>query len=372
MLPLSRCSRTRVSGLVDDLLAGFTTKAVQQKLDRQVCAKDFDQNFQSPVKSCTQGVDYSKAEVQVVSDVSTPVKKLNYAEGANEQLAKKLEGQLAKEGCKQLAVTASHRVSLSKSKALSLQMELLKAFTAPDFQKKLHELARLHNAAVNKTAEYHLAFRKLVRRVQLPIVERYGFEASEEGVANFLQMMERFREDADVAVNSGAIREALFSASTPANSDEPQVVKIGVKPYTKNGVMKMLRGLLTNYSTPEFQAQLKDLKFFQRDRRYEADGYYHLPGRAELAFTIQEQLLPFFGFEGTKEGVCEMISMCASYLGDPDVVSLFDAINSKLGMTPAACQRFRKVAAMGFAEVKPYRVPATQCLSVATCEPVEV
>jgi len=257
---------------------------------------------------------------------------------------------------------------LSKTKALSLQTELLKAFTAPDFQNKLHELVRLHNATVTKkSAEYHLAFRKIVRSEQLPIIERYGFKTSEEGLMDVLQKLEQLREDADISVNSEAIREALFGPSTPATSAEPVAATAGIKPRTSSGVIVLLRSLYESYSLPEFQTSVNSLKksdtpqFFwhstycvaQRYRDCAAGGYYHLPGRAELTANIQEHVLPLHGFEGSKEGVSEMISFCANYLGDPDVASLFDAINSKLGMSPAACQRFRKLAA-GLAETKQF------------------
>jgi len=397
MMPATRCSGARATGLVDDLLTGFTTSTIQQKL-RQVCAKDSDRNCQSPFRSFTQGRDDSKVEAQIVSDAPSKISskldavcahgKLSSAEGkenqrrlleasrrkptvhrlafagANEQLAKKMLEQAANES-NQLAETAAHGVTLSKTEALSLQMELLKAFTAPDFQNKLHELVRLHNAIVTKKrAEYHLAFRKLVRSEQLPIIERYGFKASEEGLIDVLQKLEQLREDADISVNSEAIREALFGPSTPATSAEPVKATAGTKPRTRTGVINLLRSLHENYSLPEFQASVNSLKetntlswtptkicVVERFCDYRAGGYYHLPGRAELTAGIQEYVLPLHGFEGSKEGVSEMISFCANFLGDPDVASLFDAINSKLGMSPAACQRFRKLAA-GLAEMK--------------------
>lgn len=75
-----------------------------------------------------------------------------------------------------------------------------------------------------------------------------------------------------------------------------------------------------------------------------ADGYYHLPGRAELALEVQKEILPMFGFEGSREGVKDMIQHCSRFLCDPEVAILFDATNAKLGMTHAACLRFRTLA----------------------------
>ena len=33
------------------------------------------------------------------------------------------------------------------------------------------------------------------------------------------------------------------------------------------------------------------------------DGYFHLPGRAELALEVQQKILPRFGFDATKDGI---------------------------------------------------------------------
>jgi len=68
---------------------------------------------------------------------------------------------------------------------------------------------------------------------------------------------------------------------------------------------------------------------------------------------VQKLVLPHFGFEATKEGVADMIRHCAAFLSDQDVAHLFDGINKKLGMSPAACQRFRRLAASLEAAHKP-------------------
>lgn len=400
-MPASRFSEARASVLIDDLLAGFNSKAVQKKLERDVCTADSGRHCQSPLKYHVQGMDDLKDEVHTASDAvpkisskldaacmlvklkgaendenmpSLPeasrlkptIQRMAYA-GVNEQISKKLESQAAKKP-DLVTVNAGHGTYLSKTSALSLQQQLLEAFTAPAFQKQLHQLVRLHNATVTKSAEYHSAFRKLVRSVQIPIIERYGFKASEQGVVDLLRTFEQLGEDADIFVNSEAIKEALFSPSTPPASVEPQELEAGEKPSTKEQILILLRTLHELYSQPEFQAGISSLKFLETDDRYSAGGYYHLPGRAEYAMPIQEGVLPLHGFEASKDGVHEMISLCATYLGDRDVASMFDAINSKLGMSPAACQRFRKLAAFGLAGVKPSPpLPETQCCALRTC-----
>jgi len=317
MMPAAGFPKARATVLVDDLLAGFTTEAVQQKLDWEVCRKESSRYRQSLVKDYVQGKDDSKD-------------------------------------------SAGQRTSLSKTKALSLQMELQKAFSAPAFQKKLHELVRLHNAAATRSPEYRLAFQKLVRIEQIPILKGYGFKASEEGVVDVLQEFERFGDDADIFVNSEAIKEALFSPSRPAPSVEPQEEQFP-KPTSKAGFFQLLRCLHKSYSHPEFQAAVDRLLESEDGARCAAMGYYHLPGRAELAGPIQESVLPRYGFEASSKGVHEMIVLCAPYLMDPDISSLFDAINGKLGMSFDACKRFRKLASGLAGEKQSLFLPEAQC-----------
>ncbi|CAJ1439146.1 unnamed protein product [Effrenium voratum] len=72
----------------------------------------------------------------------------------------------------------------------------------------------------------------------------------------------------------------------------------------------------------------------------------HLAGRDELIFSIQEDLLPKYGFEASKAGVNEMLKLCARHLADPEIARLFDDANKQVGMSPAACEFFRKKVAM--------------------------
>eukprot|EP00930_Biecheleria_cincta_P021421 TRINITY_DN1588_c0_g3_i2.p1 TRINITY_DN1588_c0_g3~~TRINITY_DN1588_c0_g3_i2.p1 ORF type:complete len:367 (+),score=97.19 TRINITY_DN1588_c0_g3_i2:85-1185(+) len=353
----------RATAFVDELLSGFTTQAVKQKLGEaddsrvmettgdsspgvsgklhELCApmrsalEEGRESHQTPISASKQA---SEAPMKPATQRLQPtIQRMAYAK-APEALAKSSDRQIAKE----LTKDAQHRVSLSESRALSLQTELLCAFTAPAFQKKLHELVRSHKASGVTDAEYHLRFRQLVRTEQIPVIVKYGFKATEEGVIDMLQEMERFKEARGIYVNSEAIKEALFSPSMPAPSLVPQEVKAGDKPESKNEVLQLLRALHEGYSQPEFQAALGDLKLLETDRRCAHGGYYKLSGRADLAKMTQENVLPFYGFEASNEGVCEMISLCAKYLRDPEVAIMFDAINSKLGMTREACQRFRK------------------------------
>lgn len=234
---------------------------------------------------------------------------------------------------------------LTRKDALALQDELLWAYSAPRFQKKLAELARKHEVTKGKTFEYRVAFRKLVRVEQQHVLERYGFEASEQGAEAMVLALQQLETDLDIAVNGAAIEEALFGFSGDQPSES--LDSIGRRPKSAETVKHLLRRLVAAYGRPCFQAQIQILKASVDKTeiypRLAKEGYYHLPGRAEIAFKVQKQILPRCGFEASSDGVCDMITHCAGFLADPEVASLFDSINAKLGMSPDACLRFRRV-----------------------------
>jgi len=186
----------------------------------------------------------------------------------------------------------------------------------------------------------------------MEIIARYGFEPSEDGIEDMMLALKQYEDDADVYVNAMAIEEALYSSRDCLQEKDTDAAGFGeaavepYKPATTPAIYMLLRSLLLNFSEAWFQESMQKLqrKADARTGRADPDGYYHLPGRAELALQVQKRVLPHFGFEGTKEGVADMIRHCAAFLPDPDVAHLFDAINKRLGMSPAACLRFRHLA----------------------------
>lgn len=291
-----------------------------------------------------------------------------------------------------------------RDRLLSLQRSLLEAYSTPSFQKELHELSRLHGAPQKTTLEFKSAFARLVRSAQLPIISRFGFESSEKGVEDMLQAFRSYRDDADIYVNAAAIREALLLSPKQSEAEQRPLNEFPAllfspkqsaaeqrpvnelfldtdlvrRPRSKEEVMELLEDLLLGYSTAEFQERLKDLISLHSGGKHEAGGYYTLPGRVELAFEVQQHTLPNWGFDPSYKGVQDMILFCSKHLrgpqvtrfdldwsysvghrevdkgnpvhcfvhckGDSEVSDLFDAINSKLGMAAAACERFRKLA----------------------------
>jgi len=241
---------------------------------------------------------------------------------------------------------------LSKPRALALQNELLAAYTSARFQKKLQAIARQQGIGGSGKGSRHrptfqAALKTLLRKPQMEIISGYGFAADEQGIEEMERSLQLLEEDGDVYVNKVAIEEALFGPFEDMVLEEEQPSN-GI-PSTNQGVYLLLRSLFLGFSDPWFQEAILKLQHEKdardradRERRPDPDGYFHLPGRSELALEVQRRILPRFGFDATKEGVGEMIRHCSAYLTDHSIAHLFDAINRKLGMSPEACCRFRR------------------------------
>jgi len=252
---------------------------------------------------------------------------------------------------------------LAKETALDLQQSLLAEFTSPSFQKTLHELARKYRATHGRDASSRAAFKNLVRTHQYRVLPRYGFESTDEGVEAMLKAFVAFQGDGDVFVNTMSINEALFNASKdlepPSEEVDVEGAPYGSLPTSKTAILGLLQNLLIAYSEPWFQEEIENLKheadvaagrvktsLWQSIVEEDPAGYYHLPGRSELAMEVQVDILRDHGFEGNTKGVRDMICHCSSYLSDLEVAKLFDSINMKLGMSKAAAKRFRSLAEM--------------------------
>mmetsp|Transcript_24596 Transcript_24596/g.69121 ORF Transcript_24596/g.69121 Transcript_24596/m.69121 type:complete len:317 (+) Transcript_24596:117-1067(+) len=94
---------------------------------------------------------------------------------------------------------------------------------------------------------------------------------------------------------------------------------------TREQALALCAELLAGFSAAGFQAQLRALP-----GRPGAHGY--VPGRSELALTVQGRVLPRYGFPGTTAGVQAMLDAVAPFLGDTVVSMLVGEIDEKLGL----------------------------------------
>ncbi|CAJ1437501.1 unnamed protein product [Effrenium voratum] len=248
----------------------------------------------------------------------------------------------------------------TKAKALALQRALLARFEAPSFQRDLRKLASAHRLEEGKSKGYLVGFTRLVRREQLQVLPGFGFEATEHGVEAMLRAFREWKKDSDVQVQETIIQDTLRRAEPVATPAEPERTSIRIKPANKFEIQCMLRALLKAFTDPWVQEQIYELRSSadhcagrrvrgssqaSGEHSVDPEGYYNLSGRTALALLVHEQVLPRYAFEGTPEGVQEMLLHVSPYLGDKDVARLFDAINSKLGMEPNAQRRFRRLVA---------------------------
>ncbi|CAE7386255.1 unnamed protein product [Symbiodinium natans] len=183
---------------------------------------------------------------------------------------------------------------LTKEEVLTLQRDLMQELSSPAFQKGLRQASGLR--AAGKHTEYQKARLAVVRDVQRAIVAKHGFPPSDKGVDQMLLAIQDFHDDPDVSVNE-TILQQLSSCGVPA-AKEATLLGFEKKTLGKRDMIRLLKSL-------------------------------------------QEQLAPCFGFEKSKEGVLKMISTCGTFLTHPEVSELFDVVNAKLGMSPAACKAFR-------------------------------
>ncbi|CAE8604293.1 unnamed protein product, partial [Polarella glacialis] len=210
----------------------------------------------------------------------------------------------------------------SKCQIVTLQRELLKAYRSPAFRADAAKLRRTDST-------FKEDFKELVRSVQVEILPRFGFRATDGGVRDMTAMLGSSMDDPEITVLSAAIDEALLATS------ERSSLRL-----SKDRVMQLLREQLVAFSRPEFQEKVKALRSEVAAPSQLTSGFFRLPGRRELALSVQRELLPRFGLEGSQRGACAMVAECVRFCSDPEVARLIHSVNRKLGMEPSACQRY--------------------------------
>ncbi|CAE7948551.1 ISPD [Symbiodinium sp. KB8] len=284
---------------------------------------------------------------QKFPDLADKVQKLWKLLGLKSSPAEFFIDDKPQEVSQELPVPQTEKRILSKARALAFQAELLGAFSAPAFQKKLAEMSRKHFTHL-QDPDSRAELDSILEKTKLEILPVYGYEASSKGLQDLDVDMQQFDNDADIFVSAVAIEEALFpycQTGRALATDKGPLGRTGSKPTTAFTVAKLLRKQLAAFSSPSFQNGISCLRRCA-DVEQACEGYYHLRGRAELALPLQRRILPQYGFQGSRAGVLDMVSHCSQFITDPEVARLFDDINLKLGMTPAACARFRDTACM--------------------------
>mmetsp|Transcript_123895 Transcript_123895/g.231856 ORF Transcript_123895/g.231856 Transcript_123895/m.231856 type:complete len:372 (-) Transcript_123895:272-1387(-) len=204
---------------------------------------------------------------------------------------------------------------MTKETFLPMATELLDGFSTVDFQIQMQELLRNSSSTTDVPGRMELAL-----TVQSKVLPKYGIPGTFEGVAMMLDAVSPFMDDYMVQQMHWAIDEKLgmkVQASSPMPNGE----------MTKELVLQMAKELLEGFSTADFQQKLQGLL---RNRSNSTD----VPGRMELALTVQSKVLPNYGFPGTYEGIVMMLDAISPFMDDQTVQQMLGAIDEKLGMLP--------------------------------------
>lgn len=158
-----------------------------------------------------------------------------------------------------------------------------------------------------------------VNDVQMNFLPKYGFQGSAEGLEEYNQAMAMYLKDPEISallekVNMYKILGTKLDQQKPSMTHERAVT--------------LQQELLDGFSTPEFQEQLKKIR---QDNKDEAEVYKRLK---ELALTVQQEVLPRYGFEGSQKGVSDMLAAFVPLLQDELVRRLTVQINAVLTLTP--------------------------------------
>eukprot|EP00438_Fugacium_kawagutii_P026230 Skav233545 [mRNA] locus=scaffold563:10116:17863:+ [translate_table: standard] len=93
----------------------------------------------------------------------------------------------------------------------------------------------------------------------------------------------------------------------------------------------MLTDLLAGFSSKSFQRKLDVLFSAQAGQNRAAKDLLYVPGRTELALSVQREVLPRYGFDGSEDGVAQMLEAIQPLLAkDSRLVEQSEAIRQKL------------------------------------------
>mmetsp|Transcript_92706 Transcript_92706/g.239400 ORF Transcript_92706/g.239400 Transcript_92706/m.239400 type:complete len:264 (-) Transcript_92706:172-963(-) len=96
----------------------------------------------------------------------------------------------------------------------------------------------------------------------------------------------------------------------------------------------LLTELLVGFGSQGFQRKLTALIAASVEAAGKEPGegqvFLHVGGRRKLALAVQREVLPRYGFDGSHNGVQEMVEAIQPFLQDPQIAELSDSIREKL------------------------------------------
>eukprot|EP00747_Dinoflagellata_sp_TGD_P170188 gnl/TRDRNA2_/TRDRNA2_201116_c0_seq1.p1 gnl/TRDRNA2_/TRDRNA2_201116_c0~~gnl/TRDRNA2_/TRDRNA2_201116_c0_seq1.p1 ORF type:complete len:227 (+),score=41.56 gnl/TRDRNA2_/TRDRNA2_201116_c0_seq1:98-682(+) len=147
-------------------------------------------------------------------------------------------------------------------------------------------------------------------------VEREADDVSAKKISHDSDMWGRQVSDISTSAETS-------SESASENSDSPRL--------TLQEALALQSDLLAGFEAAEFQRDLLRLLWDYGG----PDASKHLTGRRELAFTVQKEVLPKYGFEASSAGVKDMMSTTEAMLPTSEkLMEGAEAIHDALGLLP--------------------------------------
>lgn len=395
-------SQARALALLTELLAGFSSKDFQKKLDLLVrkhleaeggirgpasviCAapseifqlegrKELALTVQKEVlpRYGFEGSELGVAQmVRAIQPLLFDPRIKEQSEAVKKKLRMPSKHDLDSDSDSDSGDPAAKAKPVRKEKVVKLLKALILEYSQPDF--KTRYCSQIHSLDPEAVAQRRL----LVREVETTVLPQHGFKVTDDMKATFaiyaedeeVQMLEQQLEE-QLSLNAEAtpsmasaatwargrscgttpLSTSPVSAMSPVktpNSSHSSASPVaatsadGARPcsISKQDTVALLRELLAAFSTPTFQQQVHLLK---RATASHTGNAGKMDGCDELALAVQCRVLPRYGFEGSRRGVLCMICECSRHIKDPTVSMLNDAINGKLGRGAQEQQRFRQ------------------------------
>jgi len=101
-------------------------------------------------------------------------------------------------------------------------------------------------------------------------------------------------------------------------------------PFTRERAKALQRELLKEFKEDGFQQKLRALR--SRAEREGLTKTRFLTERSKIFLTVQSQVLPRYGFEGSPKGVINMMADMKPYIKDSEFIDLAEEINRWLGI----------------------------------------
>mmetsp|Transcript_157815 Transcript_157815/g.273918 ORF Transcript_157815/g.273918 Transcript_157815/m.273918 type:complete len:600 (+) Transcript_157815:124-1923(+) len=224
-------------------------------------------------------------------------------------------------------------LSLTKQQVFAMGKELLDGFSTPDFQLKLQELFRDNGVADNVCASHVVGRSELALTVQSRVLPKYGIPGTSEGVTTMREAVLPFMDDwmlkqlqwlIDLKLGYTNVETSIGKALSSYSGNALPTARVLVN-LSRDEVLSMTKELLSGFSALEFQLKLQEL--FQN-----SSGGHDVPGRMDLALTVQSKVLPKYGIAGTYEGAVAMLEAISPFMDDHMLGQTLVAVDVKLGM----------------------------------------